>query len=128
MVPTGRNSTRRSGPLDALEEIGDRQGQGGGNALDVDNDGWIDLVVANDTVQNFLFRNKHNGTFEEVGARSSIAFDEFGAARGAIESHRLPHCIHRVIQRFHDKAADSIGDHFGHRTTTESDGRRAAGH
>jgi len=52
--------------------------------VDVDNDGWIDLVVANDTVQNFLFRNKHNGTFEEVGARSSIAFDEFGAARGAM--------------------------------------------
>ena len=52
--------------------------------VDVDNDGWIDLVVANDTVQNFLFRNKHNGTFEEVGARSSIAFDEYGAARGAM--------------------------------------------
>src|SRR5205823_2916915 len=52
--------------------------------VDVDNDGWIDLVVANDTVQNFLFRNKHDGTFEEVGARSSIAFDEFGAARGAM--------------------------------------------
>ena len=52
--------------------------------VDIDNDGWIDLVVANDTVQNFLFRNKHNGTFEEVGARSSIAFDEFGAARGAM--------------------------------------------
>src|SRR4051812_30317031 len=52
--------------------------------VDVDNDGWIDLVVANDTVQNFLFRNQHNGTFEEVGTRSSIAFDEYGAARGAM--------------------------------------------
>ncbi len=52
--------------------------------VDVDNDGWIDLVVANDTVQNFLFRNKKNGTFEEVGARSSIAFDEYGAVRGAM--------------------------------------------
>ena len=52
--------------------------------VDVDNDGWIDLVVANDTVQNFLFRNKHDGTFEEVGARSSIAFDEYGSARGAM--------------------------------------------
>jgi hypothetical protein len=44
----------------------------------------MDLVVANDTVQNFLFRNKTNGAFEEVGARSSIAFDEYGAARGAM--------------------------------------------
>src|SRR5436190_8666738 len=52
--------------------------------VDIDNDGWIDLVVANDTVQNFLFRNKHNGAFEEVGTRSSIAFDEFGTARGAM--------------------------------------------
>jgi hypothetical protein len=52
--------------------------------VDVDNDGWIDLVVANDTVQNFLLHNKHNGTFEEMGTRSSIAFDEFGTARGAM--------------------------------------------
>jgi len=33
----------------------------------VNNDGWIDLFVANDTVANFLFVNKHNGKFEEVG-------------------------------------------------------------
>ncbi|MBI3417743.1 MAG: CRTAC1 family protein [Verrucomicrobia bacterium] len=52
--------------------------------VDVDNDGWIDLVVANDTVQNFLFRNKHNGTFEEIGARTYIAFDAYGSARGAM--------------------------------------------
>jgi len=52
--------------------------------VDVDNDGWIDLVVANDTVQNFLFRNKHNGTFDEIGARSYIAFDAYGLARGAM--------------------------------------------
>src|ERR1044071_4571092 len=37
--------------------------------VDVDNDGWIDLVVANDTVQNFLFHNEHNGTFKEICAR-----------------------------------------------------------
>ena len=30
--------------------------------------GWIDIVVANDTVQNFLFHNRGNGTFREVGA------------------------------------------------------------
>ena len=52
--------------------------------VDVDNDGWIDLVVANDTVQNFLFRNRHNGTFEEIGSRSGIAFDAYGVARGAM--------------------------------------------
>jgi hypothetical protein len=52
--------------------------------VDVDNDGWIDLVVANDTVQNFLLRNRHNGTFEEIGSRSGIAFDAYGMARGAM--------------------------------------------
>lgn len=34
---------------------------------DFDGDGWLDVVVANDTVQNQLFRNRGNGTFEEVG-------------------------------------------------------------
>lgn len=52
--------------------------------VDVDNDGWIDLVVANDTVPNFLFHNEHNGTFKEIGARSGIAFDAYGLVRGAM--------------------------------------------
>jgi hypothetical protein len=52
--------------------------------VDVDNDGWIDLVVANDTVQNFLFHNQHNGTFREIGARSGIAYDAYGLVRGAM--------------------------------------------
>ena len=34
---------------------------------DYDNDGWPDLYVANDVGPNYLYRNKHNGTFEEVG-------------------------------------------------------------
>ena len=52
--------------------------------VDVDNDGWIDIVVANDTVQNFLFRNQRDGTFQEIGSRSGIAFDAYGMARGAM--------------------------------------------
>ena len=52
--------------------------------VDVNNDGWIDLVVANDTVQNFVFTNAQNGTFKEVGAFSGVAFDSFGNARGAM--------------------------------------------
>jgi hypothetical protein len=52
--------------------------------IDVNNDGWMDLVVANDMVQNFLFLNQQNGTFVEVGAAASIAFDAGGAARGAM--------------------------------------------
>lgn len=52
--------------------------------VDVDNDGWIDLVVANDTVQNFLFHNEHNGSFKEIGARSGVAYDAYGLTRGAM--------------------------------------------
>jgi enediyne biosynthesis protein E4 len=51
--------------------------------VDIDGDGWIDLVVANDTVPNLLFMNQHNGTFKEIGARSGLAFDSYGNTRGA---------------------------------------------
>jgi hypothetical protein len=34
---------------------------------DYDNDGWPDIYVANDAGPNYLYRNKHDGTFEEVG-------------------------------------------------------------
>jgi hypothetical protein len=51
---------------------------------DLDGDGWQDLVVANDTVENFLFRNKQDGTFEDLGRQTGIAFDSSGSARGAM--------------------------------------------
>jgi hypothetical protein len=53
-------------------------------AIDYDRDGLLDLFVANDTVQNFLFRNKGNGQFEEVGALEGIAFNQKGKATGAM--------------------------------------------
>jgi hypothetical protein len=52
--------------------------------VDVDGDGWMDLVVANDTVPNFLFLNQRDGTFKEVGARAGVAFDSYGNTRGAM--------------------------------------------
>lgn len=52
--------------------------------VDLDGDGWIDLVVANDGVQNFVLRNERDGTFKEIGAISGIAFDSYGRARGAM--------------------------------------------
>jgi enediyne biosynthesis protein E4 len=51
--------------------------------VDVNRDGWIDLVVANDTVRNFLYLNR-KGVFEEAGMKSGIAFDVNGNARGAM--------------------------------------------
>lgn len=52
--------------------------------IDLDRDGWMDVVVANDTVQNFVFHNRQDGTFREIGAISGMAFDEKGNARGAM--------------------------------------------
>ena len=52
--------------------------------VDLDGDGWIDLVIANDTVQNFVFHNERKGGFKEIGALSGIAFDNYGSARGAM--------------------------------------------
>jgi enediyne biosynthesis protein E4 len=56
----------------------------GVSPVDLDNDGWIDLIVANDTVQNFAFHNNHNGTFTEMGGRSGLAYDQYGSTRGAM--------------------------------------------
>ncbi len=54
-------------------------GKGLGIALaDYDRDGHIDLFVANDSMSEFLYHNRGNGTFEEVGLTSNVAVDEDG--------------------------------------------------
>ena len=52
--------------------------------IDFDGDGWIDLVVANDTTPNFLFHNQRDGTFKEIGPLAGVAFDSLGNTRGAM--------------------------------------------
>ena len=49
---------------------------------DYDNDGWPDLYVANDAGPNFLYRNKHDGTFEEIGMLSGAALSADGQEQG----------------------------------------------
>lgn len=51
---------------------------------DFDRNGFMDVVVANDTVQNCLLRNGGDGKFTEMGAICGIAFDSSGNARGAM--------------------------------------------
>lgn len=51
---------------------------------DVDDDGDLDLMVANDTVANFLFVNDGDGTFEEQGVRAGVAYDRNGNSTGAM--------------------------------------------
>lgn len=45
---------------------------------DFDDDGWTDIFVANDNAEQQLFRNKSDGTFEDVALPSGTAFDEKG--------------------------------------------------
>lgn len=52
--------------------------------IDLDGDGWIDLIVANDTTPNFVFHNKGDGTFEEIGLKTGLALGAGGEARGAM--------------------------------------------
>jgi hypothetical protein len=52
--------------------------------VDLDADGWIDLIVANDTVPNLVFHNQGDGTFKEIGGVSGLAYDAFGNIRGAM--------------------------------------------
>jgi hypothetical protein len=52
--------------------------------LDMDNDGWMDVAVANDTQPNLLFHNLGDGTFEEIGLTAGVAFDANGIARGGM--------------------------------------------
>jgi hypothetical protein len=53
-------------------------------ATDVNNDGRMDLFVANDTVQNFLFVNKGHSIFEEVGLESGVGFSQEGRERSGM--------------------------------------------
>lgn len=64
-------------------------GQPVGKALavrpdDLNGDGALDLIVANDTVQNFVFINEGDGRFSEQGALMGMAFDNSGNATGAM--------------------------------------------
>jgi hypothetical protein len=50
--------------------------------VDYDDDGWPDLLVANDSVPNYLYHNNHNGTFTEMGMLTGVALSGEGMELG----------------------------------------------
>jgi hypothetical protein len=52
--------------------------------FDYDRDGWPDLLVANDTQPNKLYRNLRNGTFKDIAVDAGIAFSAEGKARAGM--------------------------------------------
>jgi enediyne biosynthesis protein E4 len=56
----------------------------GVTAADFDGDGWPDIYVANDKTENFLFHNKHDGTFEEIANQADVAYGQSGESTSAM--------------------------------------------
>jgi hypothetical protein len=74
-----------------FEDVTKKSGVGNANQkalgvapYDFNGDGRIDFLVANDTAPNNLYRNKGDGTFEDVAVEAGVAVDEAGRARGAM--------------------------------------------
>ena len=56
----------------------------GVTAADFDGDGYPDIYVANDKTESYLFRNKHDGTFEEIAANLGAAYGQNGEMSSAM--------------------------------------------
>ena len=65
--------------VSAESGIGAHLGKGMGLAFaDFDSDGWMDAFIANDAWRNFLFRNRGDGRFEEIGLHAGVAYVDAG--------------------------------------------------
>lgn len=56
----------------------------GVSASDFNDDGWPDIYVANDKTENFLFLNKHDGTFDEIASDAEVAYGQHGESTSAM--------------------------------------------
>lgn len=83
----GERSTGGRRFTDVTDDVGlaNPDGKSLGVAVeDFNGDGWLDIVVSNDTYQNFLYLNDGDGTFTDSALPAGVAFDEFGRARAGM--------------------------------------------
>ena len=78
-------SARRFRDVTAESGLENLEGKSLGIVIDdFTGDGLPDVAIANDTYQNFLYRNEGDGTFVDVALDAGVAFDEFGRARAGM--------------------------------------------
>jgi hypothetical protein len=66
-------------------KIGLKAGNGlGVVCFDYNGDGWTDIFISNDSMENFLYLNRRDGTFQEVGLEAGVAFGEDGRAEAGM--------------------------------------------
>jgi hypothetical protein len=72
--------------VSAKAGVADREGRYGFASVfaDIDDDGWPDLIVANDSTPNYLYHNRRDGTFEDVSYMSGFALNEEGRAQASM--------------------------------------------
>jgi enediyne biosynthesis protein E4 len=115
--------------------IGKYLGKGWGVvATDINNDGRMDLFVSNDTVANFLFVNRGQGTFEEIGQPAGIAYSDAGRPRSGmgVDSAdfnedgwmdlfvaNIDHEAYSLYQNNHDETFDDIAAPYGVASATK---------
>ena len=82
---TGPISARRFRDVTVESGLENPEGKSLGIVIDdFTGDGLPDVAIANDTYQNFLYRNEGDGTFVDVALDAGVAFDEFGRARAGM--------------------------------------------
>ncbi|MCY3700614.1 MAG: CRTAC1 family protein [Gemmatimonadetes bacterium] len=82
---TDQTPARRFRDVTAESGLENPEGKSLGIVIDdFTGDGLPDVAIANDTYQNFLYRNEGDGTFTDVALDAGVAFDEFGRARAGM--------------------------------------------
>ena len=85
-LPGGKNVLYRNRGDATFEDVSEKSGitraKGtyglGVSTLDFDDDGWVDVYVANDSNPSALYRNNHDGTFTDIGTAAGCAYSQDG--------------------------------------------------